>query len=75
VYVCRQANEPPAEDTTVELPLDLPSGTYRFEWLDTLTGEVSQAGQFIHDGGKCLIASPAFWEDIALRVIQPRTSD
>jgi hypothetical protein len=75
VYLCRQANEPPAEDTTVELLPDLPSSTYRFEWLDTLTGEVSQAGHFIHDGGKCLIASPAFREDIALRVIQPRTSD
>ena len=68
VYVCRTENEPSGTEATVDLPLDLPEGSYRFAWLDTLTGEVKQHGHFAHGGGNRLLASPAFAEDVALRM-------
>lgn len=70
VYVCRQENEPSAEDATVALQLDLPNGIYRFEWLNTLTGAVNESGQFAHDAGKRLLTSPTFVDDVALRVVE-----
>ena len=69
VYVCRQENEPSAEDATVELMLELPRGAYRFEWLDTFTGKVNSEDSFVHNGGTRSFTSPAFVEDIALRVM------
>ena len=62
-------NEPAGDATTVELELDLPNGSYRFEWLDTPTGEVKQDGQFDHGGGKRFLTSPEFVEDVALCVV------
>lgn len=52
------------------LSLDLPAGSYLAEWVDTRTGEVVLAESFRHAGGPWILASPAYAEDIALRVLR-----
>jgi hypothetical protein len=51
-----------------DLVLDLPAGSYGAEWIDTKTESVAKAEQFEHGGGSRTLASPAYSEDIALRV-------
>ena len=50
------------------LALELPAGTYRSEWVNPLTGVVEQRETHRHQGGRLVLASPAFAEDIALRL-------
>ena len=50
------------------LKLDLPPGAYRAEWVSTKTGKVDKAERLQHRGGTATLASPAYTEDIALRV-------
>jgi hypothetical protein len=56
--------------TQAELVLDLPAGPYSAEWVSTRTGQVEKAETFEHDGGDKGLTSPAYAEDIALRVIR-----
>jgi hypothetical protein len=49
--------------------LELPAGAYRAEWVDTRSGALLQREEFRHKGGRYTLASPAYSEDIALRVI------
>jgi hypothetical protein len=51
-----------------ELTLDLPAGSYRAEWIDTKTGEAAKDEPFEHGGGRRVLASPEYADDIALRV-------
>jgi len=51
-----------------ELTLDLPNGSYRAEWVDPRTGEVVKRESFRHRGKLRTLGSPAFEDDIALRV-------
>ena len=51
------------------LIFDLPAGSYRAEWLDTKTGLVVKSERLKHSGGKVTVASPAYREDIALRIM------
>lgn len=51
-----------------ELKLNLPAGDYRAEWIDTHTGKVSKAEDLRHTGGVRALISPAYREDIALRI-------
>jgi hypothetical protein len=53
---------------TANLNLDLPSGSYQAEWIDTKTGKVAKQERFSHKGGARAFASPEYSEDIALRV-------
>jgi hypothetical protein len=53
---------------SVELPLDLPKGSYKAEWVSTKTGEVTKTETFSHAGGNRALSSPSYTEDIALRV-------
>lgn len=55
--------------TQAELKLALPAGSYKAEWLNTKSGRIDKAEEFRHDGGVRLVASPAYTEDIALRVV------
>ena len=50
------------------LSLALPAGTWRAEWVNTKTGQVDKGEDFKHDGGTRTLASPAYTEDIALRL-------
>ena len=51
-----------------ELALDLPKGKYKAEWVNTKTGAVEKAEEFDHEGGPRTLTSPAYVEDVALRV-------
>jgi hypothetical protein len=46
----------------------LPPGSYTAEWVGPRTGRVEKAERFAHAGGTRTLASPAYAEDIALRV-------
>ena len=48
--------------------LDLPAGDYQAEWVSTKTGQVEKTEDFTHAGGNRRLISPAYVEDIALRV-------
>ncbi len=54
--------------TQVELVLNLPAGSYRAEWLNTKTGAIDRTEAFDASGGDRTLVSPAYAEDIALRV-------
>jgi hypothetical protein len=54
---------------TAELGLDLAAGNYKAEWIDTKTGKVAKQERFSHQGGTRTLVSPAYGQDIALRVL------
>ncbi len=54
--------------TQAELVLDLPAGDYRAEWVNPRSGRIDKQEGFTHQGGPKALASPAYVEDIALRV-------
>jgi hypothetical protein len=51
-----------------ELSLDLPSGIYRAEWINTTNGAVLKTESFAHRAGAKTLQSPGHAEDIVLRV-------
>jgi dienelactone hydrolase len=51
-----------------ELVMELPAAPYRAEWIDTKTGWSAKTETFNHAGGKKLLTSPRYSEDIALRM-------
>ncbi|HPP00800.1 MAG TPA: cellulase family glycosylhydrolase [bacterium] len=52
----------------VKIKLNIPPGSYRAEWIHTLTGNVEQAGTVKHPGGEMALESPGYVDDIALRI-------
>jgi hypothetical protein len=54
--------------TQAELALELPTGSYKAEWVSTRTGQVAKTEAFSHAAGNRTLTSPAYKEDIALRV-------
>ena len=54
--------------TRPDLILDLPAGSYRAEWLDTVTGKPVSAEEFKHTGGSKEMALPAYSDGIVLSV-------
>ncbi|MBN1844477.1 MAG: hypothetical protein JW810_02260 [Sedimentisphaerales bacterium] len=52
-----------------ELRLELPKGDYRAEWVNTRTGRIDKSQDLNHAGGLALLASPAYQQDIALRIV------
>jgi len=56
--------------TQANLLLDLPSGIYQAEWINTKSGAVDKHERLQHTGGLATLASPPYQEDIALRVRQ-----
>ena len=48
--------------------LELPTGNYKAQWLNTKTGNVEKTETLRHPGGKQQLSSPPYSEDIALRV-------
>ncbi len=53
-----------------KLVLDIPAGRYKAEWLNTWTGKIDKSQAIDHKGGKATIESPAFKQDVALRVVR-----
>ena len=55
--------------TQANLNINLPAGTWRGQWIDVRSGLVSgTVAEFAHPGGTCTLISPAYVEDIALRL-------
>ena len=55
-----------------ELTLDLPKGGYRAEWVDPRTGRPEKLESFKHRGDLRILASPAFEEEMALRILRAK---
>jgi hypothetical protein len=55
-----------------ELVLELPSGSYQAEWVNTKTGRVEKTETFSHAGGNRTEVSPPYSEDMALRVTRQK---
>jgi hypothetical protein len=56
--------------TKAELVLELPTGQYVSEWIDTKMGTVNESQHINHNGGNVILSSPEFSEDIALRILR-----
>jgi Family of unknown function (DUF6298) len=54
------------------LALELPPGNYKIEWVDTKTGKLVSQQQIEHAGDDRELKSPAFDNDIALRLLASR---
>ena len=52
-----------------KLTLNLPTGNYETEWINTKTGQTESEDAFRHQGGDKTLTSPMFSADIALRVM------
>jgi len=48
---------------------ELPDGNYKAEWINPASGEKTIAPEITHSGGKITLQSPAYAEDIALKII------
>lgn len=51
-----------------QLQVDLPSGKYSAQWLNTKTGKIDKKETFDHTGGTRILESPEYKEDIALEI-------
>ena len=51
-----------------KLTVDLPAGDYTAEWLDPLSGEITQVDRIEHRGGEVELRSPRFADDIAVGI-------
>jgi hypothetical protein len=56
------------ETSVVEI--DLPSGSYHLTWTDTKSGAATQSSLVDHGGGWLRIISPAYIEDIAMKLVK-----
>lgn len=52
------------------IELELPPGPYRADWVETRAGRVLHSEAVAHRGGAWRIQSPAFEDDIALRLLR-----
>jgi len=64
----REALKEKPHDRSATIALDLPQGTYRSEWINPLTGNIDRRETHRHQGGRLLLNSPPYREDIALRL-------
>lgn len=55
------------------LRLALPAGRYRAEWVNTHSGHVEKTEELDHTGGEVRLVSPAYDDDVALRVVPSQT--
>ena len=56
-----------------DLRVDLPAGDYTAEWIDTTTGARAKDEDVVGGDVRTLI-SPAYAEDIALRIVRKRAA-
>ncbi len=57
------------------LVVDLPEGEWRAEWTDPVSGVVTSSPSFRHPGGHHVLESPAYGQDIALRLTNEQASE
>ncbi|HLY12687.1 MAG TPA: PA14 domain-containing protein [Planctomycetota bacterium] len=53
---------------SVEVLLDISSGSYTADWVNPKTGAIDKSQNFSHSGGARSLGSPLFSEDVALRI-------
>jgi len=58
--------------TEAKLELELPAGNYAADWMNTKTGAIEKSETFDHTAGDKTLLSPAYSEDIALRVVRQK---
>jgi hypothetical protein len=56
------------ETQQVKLQLELPAGAYEAAWLDTRSGRIAKKEPLVSRGDPIELQSPAYSEDIALRI-------
>jgi hypothetical protein len=56
------------ETSSRSFTLELPAGEWQAEWIDPATGKAEKPEPFQHAGGEWTSKSPAFQEDLALRL-------
>jgi len=56
--------------TQVGIRLEAPTGRYVAEWVNPRTGETIRGPELDHPGGELALSSPAYEEDIALRLVR-----
>jgi len=56
--------------TQCNLKLNIPMGRYGFEWINTADGSKMKSGQLKYKTESLVLESPAFMDDIALRIIR-----
>jgi hypothetical protein len=54
--------------TQSNLALDLPAGNYAVAWVNTISGEIDKKETLNHGGGTATLVSPAYAQDIALKL-------
>jgi hypothetical protein len=71
VYLHRDFDEKkpaPTAPRRETLKIDLPAGSYAEAWLDPVTGALAGMNGFTHPGGQKELTTPAFAEDVALKL-------
>ena len=48
---------------------NLPKGDYLLEWLNPLNGKIEKKDKLSHPGGKAILNSPVYQEDMALKIV------
>ena len=66
----KKTAERPRDRVRAALVVTLPAGLYLAEWIDTTTGLATGSEQFKHRGGDKSLRSPAFIDDMALRIVR-----
>ena len=56
--------------TSCDLKVNLPRGRYSAEWISTLNGDIAKTERIRTKGGQLVLTSPAYREDIALKIIR-----
>ncbi len=51
-----------------KLVVDLPEGNYKVDWVDPARGKVIATENLQHPGGYCVLSTPPYTVDIALRI-------
>jgi hypothetical protein len=50
------------------LTLNIPAGNYKIDWIDPVTGNVVSTENISYSGERCVLATPEYKIDIALRI-------
>jgi len=66
----REAAKQKPQERDATIALELPAGTYRSEWINTLTGKIKKRETHRHKGGKLELNSPTYREDISLKLMK-----
>jgi len=52
-----------------DLVVELPTGKYQAQWMNTIDGKIEKKEQFAHTGGTRILSSPIYEGDTALRIV------